>query len=93
MNKQELVSATAERSGLKPTEAKVLLDASLQAVFSRLMRGESVTIRNFGTFSTALRKKRRFFNPFAGALMESPDKIVVTFKAAKALSDRVNGRL
>ena len=92
MNKQQLIDATAQRSGLRPAEAKVLLDATLKTLSSHLISEHTITLRGFGTFKTVLRRRRRFFNPAAKALMESPKKIVVSFKLSPILTDRINGR-
>ena len=92
MNKQELIEATAKKCGLRPSEAKTLLEATLKTLSSHLISDHVITIRGFGTFKTLLRKKRRFFSPAQSALMEAPKKIVVSFKPSQILTDRINGR-
>jgi nucleoid DNA-binding protein len=92
MNKQELIEATARKSGLRPSEARMMLDATLKTLTTHLISDHTITLRGFGTFKTVLRRKRRFFSPTQNALMESPKKIVVSFKPSPILTDRLNGR-
>lgn len=90
MTKQELSQVLSEKTGLSNSESKELLKASIEAIAAHLVRGDSVIIRNFGTFATALKAERQFFNPISKALMRAPKKIAITFHAAKLLAERVS---
>ncbi|GHS87092.1 hypothetical protein FACS189487_02570 [Campylobacterota bacterium] len=90
MNKQELAQTLSEKTGLPYSESKALLNASISVLTAHLVRGESVIIRNFGSFSTALKAERRFFNPISRLLMQAPKKIAITFHMAKLLAERIN---
>ena len=76
MNKSELVSAIAEKSGLSKVDAKKALDATLDAISGEVKKGGKVVLVGFGTFSVSKRKARAGRNPKTGEAI----KIKATFK-------------
>ncbi|HLO86109.1 MAG TPA: HU family DNA-binding protein [Nostocaceae cyanobacterium] len=50
MDKQELVQRVSARLKKEPHKIEPVIDATLEEIYDSLGRGESVTIRNFGTF-------------------------------------------
>ena len=59
MNKSELVSAIAEKSGLSKVDAKKALDATLETISEEVKSGGKVVLVGFGTFSVSERSARR----------------------------------
>ena len=90
MNKNELVSAIADKSGLSKVNAKKALEAFEEAVSESLANGDSVTLVGFGTFSVTKREARNGVNPATGAAIQIAAKNVAKFKAGAKLAEVVN---
>ena len=87
MNKSELVSAIAEKSGLSKVDAKKALDATLEAISGEVKKGGKVVLVGFGTFSVTHRSARKGINPRTKKAINIPAKKAVKFKAGAALSN------
>jgi DNA-binding protein HU-beta len=90
MNKNDLIGAVAEASGLTKADAAKAVDATFDAVTSSLKKGGEVRLVGFGTFSVAKRKASTGRNPRTGEEMKIPASNQPKFKAGKALKDAVN---
>ena len=90
MNKTELVSAIAEKSGLSKDQATTALNAFEAVVTDELKAGGSVALVGFGAFSVKTREARNGRNPKTGEALQIAASNAVTFKAGKALKDAVN---
>ncbi len=91
MNKNDLIAAVAETSGLGKAEAAKSVDAVLDAVTSALSKGDDVRLVGFGTFSVAERKASEGRNPRTGETIQIAASKQPKFKAGKGLKDAVNG--
>jgi len=89
MNKSELVSAIAEKSGLAKTDAEKALNACTESIKEALSQGESIQLIGFGTFSIGERSARTGRNPQTGKEIQIAAKKVVKFKVGKALDEAV----
>lgn len=89
MNKVELVSAIAEKSGLSTKDAEKALKAFTAVVSDTLKKGDSVQLVGFGTFGVAKRGAHDGINPQTGEKIRIEAKVVPTFKAGKTLKDTV----
>jgi len=89
MNRKELVTAVAERSGLTGAQAQAALDAALEAIVASVAAGSKVTLPGFGTFESRERSARSGRNPQTGAAIEIPAGRVPAFKAAAPFRERV----
>ncbi|MDR1544332.1 MAG: HU family DNA-binding protein [Prevotellaceae bacterium] len=89
MNKNELVGAIAEKTGLTKVDSKKALDAFEASVTEALAAGESVALIGFGTFSITDRAARIGVNPATGAKIQIEAKKVVKFKAGVKLAEAV----
>lgn len=90
MNKTELVSAIAEKSGLSKTDSEKALNALTDAVTSELKNGGKVQLVGFGTFEVSERAARTGKNPQTGEPLEIAACKAPKFKAGKALKDALN---
>lgn len=90
MNKTELVSVIAEKTGLTKREAESAAVAFVDAVTEALVQGEKVQIIGFGTFEVRDRDARTGKNPKTGEVIEIAACKSPAFKAGKALKDVVN---
>lgn len=91
VNKAELVTSMAEKSGLTKKDAEVALNAFIQSVEETLEMGEKVQLVGFGTFDVRERKARQGRNPRnPEQVIDIPASKAPVFKAGKALKDTVN---
>jgi len=89
MNKEELVSAVAKKTGLSKKDSEEAIKATLAAVEETLKSGRKVTLTGFGTFMVANRAARKGVNPQTGAEINIPARTVPKFKPGKGLKDAV----
>ncbi|MBP3621300.1 MAG: HU family DNA-binding protein [Lachnospiraceae bacterium] len=90
MNKNELVTSMAEKTGMKKTEVEKVLKAFTDTVAAELKKGEKIQLVGFGTFEVAERPAREGRNPRTGETMKIAASKAPKFKAGKALKDMVN---
>lgn len=90
MNKLELVSAMADKTGLSKKDAEAALKAFTDVVAEELKKGEKIQLVGFGTFEVSVRSARTGRNPQTGKEMTIPASKAPKFKAGKALKDSVN---
>jgi DNA-binding protein HU-beta len=91
MNKQELVDAVTAKTGASEAAAGETIDAFIGAVTAAVVKGDTVQLIGFGSFSTGARAARVGRNPATGAEIQIPAAKTVKFTAGKAFKDAVNG--
>ncbi|WP_424684776.1 HU family DNA-binding protein [Enterococcus sp.] len=89
MNKAELISAVAEKSGLTKKDATAVLVAIIDTVETTLKNGDSVQIMGFGTFEVRERAARKGRNPQTGEEIQIKASKTPAFKPGKQLKDAV----
>ena len=87
MNKNELISAVASKTGMTQSQAGQALDATLDAITGALKNGKDVRLLGFGNFSVSHRAARMGRNPQTGAPVQIKAANVARFKAGKALKE------
>ena len=65
MNKNELIAAMAEKTGLSKKDAEKALVAFMDTVTEKLANKERVQIVGFGTFEARERAARKGINPLS----------------------------
>lgn len=90
MNKNDLISAVADASGLSKGDATKAVEAVFDSISSALGKGDEVRLVGFGTFSVAKRKASTGRNPRTGEPMSIKASAQPKFKAGKGLKDAVN---
>ncbi|SOE86842.1 nucleoid DNA-binding protein [Burkholderia sp. YR290] len=90
MNRHELIDAVAVATGGSKTSTAEAIDAILEAVTAAVIRGETVQLIGFGSFSTGARAERAGRNPSTGEAITIPAAKTVRFTAGKAFKDAVN---
>lgn len=88
MNKGELIAKIAE-AGLSKKDSEIALNAAIAAIGDALAKGETVQLIGFGTFGVKERAAREGRNPRTGEVVKIKASKVPTFKAGKALKDKV----
>ena len=92
MNKAELVSMMAEKSGLTKKDSEASLNAFVDAVTEELKYGGKVQLIGFGTFEVHDRKALTVHYPRTVNQIKIPASKSPVFKAGKALKDLVNNK-
>lgn len=92
MNKNEIITNMAVKSGLTKVDAEKALNAFKDTVTEALINGEKVQIVGFGNFEITNRNERIGRNPSTGEAMTIPASKTPKFKAGKALKDAVNDK-
>ena len=92
LTKQGLVDAIANELRLTKTEGGQAIDALLRRMADTIRSGQNIKIRGFGSFSVKQYSARIGRNPRTGEEVPVLPCKVIRFKAAKALTDAVNGK-
>ena len=90
MNRSQLVSAVAEKTGFKKRDAEAAVDAVIAAIEGALVNEEKVQLFGFGTFNVDRREARQGRNPATGETITIPASKQVKFAPAAALKTKVN---
>ncbi len=85
MNKTELIAEVANRTGLSKKDAESAVNATTDTIAA----GDKVQLVGFGTFESKERGARTGRKPSTGEIIEIPASTVPSFKAGKALKDKV----
>lgn len=90
MNKNDLIAAVANTSGLSRNDAANAVEGVFEAIQKALVKGDDVRLVGFGTFTVAKRKASTGRNPQTGEPMDIKASNQPKFKAGKGLKDAVN---
>lgn len=91
MNKQELIDAVALATGSSKTITGEAIDAVIGAITNAVVKGDSVQLIGFGSFTQGTRTARTGRNPATGQEISIAAAKTVKFTAGKAFKDAVNG--
>lgn len=89
MNKNDLITQIAKKSGMTKKDVETVVNNFLDEITRALEAGEKVQLIGFGTFETRKRSGRTGRNPQTGAAMEIPESIVPAFRAGSRLKEAV----
>ncbi len=90
MNKTELITAVAQKTGCTRKEAEQAVVAMLEIITEELAASGRVQLVGFGAFETKRREARIGRNPKTLETVEIPATTVPVFKAGRALKEKVN---
>ena len=90
MNKNDLVAAVANGTGLSKTDATRAVDEVFDQITSALKKGDDVRLVGFGTFLVSNRAASIGRNPRTGEPINIPASKRPKFTAGKGLKDAVN---
>ncbi len=90
MNKQEFISAVAEKAGLTLADGARAVNAVLKVIEEAMQAGDKVVLTGFGQFEARKRAARTGINPATKQSISIPACKVPSFKAGKGLKDAVN---
>ena len=89
MNKSELVSSIAGRTGQSDKDVSAVLDAFQAAVVEAVASGQKVQLPGFLSFESSERAARTGRNPSTGAEIQIAAATVPKVKVGKAFKDAV----
>jgi DNA-binding protein HU-beta len=92
MNKGELVSAVAARSGLSKGDATRAVDSTFHVIAQALRRGDEVKVVGFGSFLVAERAAGEARNPRTGEKVLVAAQKSPRFKPGQQLRNIVNSQ-
>jgi DNA-binding protein HU-beta len=90
MTKNELAEQIAQRTGLAGSQARQVVEATIEAVSDELAAGGEVSLAGFGKFSVSQRAAREGRNPATGETIKIAASKAAKFSAASALKKRLN---
>ncbi|MBO4594783.1 MAG: HU family DNA-binding protein [Clostridia bacterium] len=88
MNKNELVRAIAEKSGLTLKDAGAAFDGFVKAVTDALKAGDKIQISGFGSYEVKSKAAREGINPKTGDKIKIAASKTPVFKFGKAYKDQ-----
>ncbi len=91
LTRMDLAEAVHAELGLSRNDSAALVESVLQHVSDALVRGESVKISSFGTFSVRDKAARVGRNPKTGQEVPIHPRRVLSFRASHLLKARVAG--
>ncbi|MBK1790074.1 HU family DNA-binding protein [Persicirhabdus sediminis] len=90
ITKRDLVMKLSNKTGLNQQEVMSVLESMLETVTEELAKGNSVVMRNFGSFQVREMKGKIGRNPKnPGKDMTIPPRAVVKFKPGKEMKEKV----
>lgn len=89
MNKTQLITIAAQRTGMTKKDTERVLNAVLETVTESVCAGEKVQLSGFGTFDVQAREARVGRNPHTKQPVEIPATCVPVFKPSRALRELV----
>ena len=91
MNKSELVTLVAEKTGFSKKDTEKTIDTMFTAIADVMAAGGKMQISGFGTFETKDRAARTGHNPRTGEEIAIAAATMPVFKPGKVLKDKVDG--
>jgi DNA-binding protein HU-beta len=90
MNKNDLIAAVADSTGMSKATAGQAVDATFDAITNALKAGDEVKVIGFGNFTVAKRAASTGRNPRTGESIQIAASKTPKFRAGKGLKDSVN---
>ncbi len=90
MNKTKIIAHLAKKHQVSRKEMTIIVNDFLQEISEALVRGERVTVSDFGTFSLSERKGFDGVDPRTNEKMKIPDRRIATFRCGKKLKRDLN---
>jgi integration host factor subunit alpha len=90
VTRSQLSEAVYQEVGLSRNESADLVEAVLEEISATLVKGESVKISSFGSFSVRQKGQRIGRNPKTGEEVPILPRRVLVFRASHVLKNRIN---
>lgn len=93
VTRADLAEAVYREIGLSRSESAELVESVIDHISDALLRGESVKLAGFGTFSLRDKKMRMGRNPKTGEAVPITPRRVLVFKPSQVVRERVDSAL
>ncbi len=90
ITKQSLIQEIAKSTGFVRNDIKIVIEQFLDLLGEKLIEGNTIEIRGFGTFACKPRKARPARNPRTGETVLIDERLVPTFKFSNDIKDKIN---
>ncbi|HEU0223580.1 MAG TPA: integration host factor subunit alpha [Paracoccaceae bacterium] len=90
LTRMDLSEAVYREVGLSRNESAILVERVLDLMSDALVRGETVKISSFGTFTVRQKSERMGRNPKTGEEVPIEPRRVLVFRASHIMKDKVN---
>ena len=91
MNNSDLADTLAAQNDMSKADARKLVDGVFAAIADAAASGDEVSLNGFGKFKVKDSPAREGRNPSTGATIQIAASKKLTFAAAKAVKDKLNG--
>lgn len=91
MNNTELAEQIAATNGLTKTDARKIVDEVFSAIAGAAAKGDEIALNGFGKFKVKHTPAREGRSPATGETIQIAASKKLTFSAAKAVKDKING--
>lgn len=88
--KRDMVERIAEKVGVTGTQAREIVQATLDNMIETLAATGRIELRNFGVFTVKVSAPRKARNPRTGETVMLGERRVVKFKAGKAMESAID---
>jgi integration host factor subunit alpha len=89
IKRADLCESVYQKVGLSRSESAALVESILEEICLAAVRGESIKLSSFGTFSVRSKNERVGRNPKTGEEVPITPRRVMVFKPSNILKDRV----
>jgi len=89
MNNKEFISTLGQQEGLTARDTQMLVNHLVAELSTQFENGNVLTVQNFGQFEVKKKLERVVVNPSTGQRMLVPPKLVLGFKTAAQLKNRL----
>lgn len=89
MQKSEIIEIVADKTNATKKETKIIVETFLETIIDTLSEGDSVILKNFGTFEVQSRDFNHLRNPKTGELLDAKKINCIKFTAGKTFKDSV----
>jgi len=89
MNKAELISDVARKTGLTKRDVAQVITTVLAVLGEAFERRERVELRGFGVFDVKKRGPRKARNPQTQESIQIPSQWVLCFRPSKSIKERL----
>jgi len=93
VTRADLAEAVYREIGLSRSESSEFVESVINHISKALLKGETVKLAGFGTFSLRDKKERMGRNPKTGKEVPITSRRVLVFKPSQILRDRVDSSL
>ena len=89
MKKIEIIKAISDQTGIHKVDVLVILEAYFQEIKETVYTGESVSVRNFGTFKMQKRAPKSARDISKGENIIIPERYIPKFVPAKEFQETI----